>query len=94
MADVRSYKDRQTRDRLVIFGLVSLVILRNQSGYSLRQPVGYRVWILNQQIVVTSQITVISVKRRDTLDLETINIVWARRFPPPHPFESRCDLIV
>ena len=51
-------EDRQTHDRPVIFGLVSLVILRNQSGCFLKQPVGYRVWILNQQIVVTSQISV------------------------------------
>ena len=84
-------EDRQTRDRPVILGLVSLVILRNQSSYSLRQPVGYRVWILNQQVVVTSQI---SVKTRDTLDPETINLVWTRRLPVPHPFETRCDLIV
>ena len=58
-------EDRQTHDRPVLFGLVSLVILRNQTGCFLKQPVGYRVWIINQQVVVTSQI---SVKTRDTLD--------------------------
>ena len=49
---------RKTRNRPVILGLVLLVVFGNQDGYSLRQPIGYRVWVLNQEVVVPSQITV------------------------------------
>ena len=54
----------------------------NQSG---------RVWVLNQEVVVPGQITV---KTDDTLDPKTVDLIWPRRLPVPHPFETQSDPIV
>ena len=40
------------------YDVIRLVVLRNQGGYSLRQPIGYRVWVLNQEVIIPGQITV------------------------------------
>ena len=53
-----------THDRPVILALVSVVVLGNQGGYSLRQLIGYRVWVLNQEVIIPGQI---AVKTDDTL---------------------------
>ena len=82
---------RKTRDRPVILGLVSLVVLGNQGGYSLRQPIGYRVSVLNQEVIIPGQITV---KTDDMLDPKSVNLIWPRRLPVPNLFETHGDLIV
>ena len=56
----------------------------NQSGTA-------RIWVLNQEVIIPGQITV---KTNDTLDPKSVNLIWPRRLPVPHPIETHGDLIV
>ena len=83
---------RKTRDRPVILGLHGQSCSSWESRWLFLATTN-RVQSLGPEpgVVVPGQITM---KTNNTLDPKTVNLIWRRRLPVPHPFETQDDLIV